>query len=85
LPHYAGAAPYFYSHAGIGELEEIVQGGVTGLLFESGDSEGLASKMRQLWEDPELCCCLGAAGREKAMREYSEDVYFKRLMEVNAY
>lgn len=66
----------------IGGLPEIVDDGVTGLLFEPGNVEELAIKMRLLWENPELCRRMGRAGREKVMREYSEDRYYRRLMAV---
>jgi glycosyltransferase involved in cell wall biosynthesis len=66
----------------IGGLPEIVEDGVTGLLFEPGNSEDLANKMKLLWHNPSLCNKMGQAGREKAIREYSEDAYYKRLMKV---
>lgn len=65
-----------------GGLSEIVDEGVTGLFFEPGNSEDLANKMKLLWGNPKLCRQMGRAGREKAIREYSEDVYYRRLMAV---
>jgi len=64
----------------MGGLKEIVDHGVTGFLVEPGDATELASKMKILWNDRKLCQRLGAAGREKAAREYSEAAYYKRLM-----
>ncbi len=64
----------------IGGLPEIVEDGVTGLLSEPGNAEDLAVKMRRLWDSPELCRRMGQAGREKAIREYSPDRYYERLM-----
>lgn len=66
----------------IGGLPEIVEDGVTGLLVEPGNAEDLAEKIRYLWRRPELCRQMGAAGREKALREYSPDKYYERLMGV---
>jgi len=65
-----------------GGLPEIVEDVVTGFLFEPGNAEELADKMKLLWESPNLCQEMGQAGREKAIREYSEDVYYERLMAV---
>ncbi len=65
-----------------GALPELVEDGVTGFLFEPGNTEDLADKMKLLWENPELCKKMGQAGREKAIREYSEDVFYERLMAV---
>jgi glycosyltransferase involved in cell wall biosynthesis len=66
----------------IGGLPEIVDDGVTGLLFEPGNVEDLTSKIKMLWETPDLCRQMGQAGREKVMREYNDDVYYKRLVAV---
>ena len=66
----------------IGGLSEIVEDGITGLLFEPGNSEQLADKIRYLWDRPDLCQKMGQAGREKALREYSPDHYYERLMAV---
>lgn len=64
----------------IGGLPELVDDDVTGLLFEPGNPEDLADKMKQLWENPNLCRKMGQAGREKSIREYSEDIYYERLI-----
>jgi glycosyltransferase involved in cell wall biosynthesis len=66
----------------IGGLPEIVEDGITGLLFEPGNAEDLANKLRFLWENPELCRQMGKAGREKVALQYSQNVYYKNLMEV---
>ena len=64
----------------IGGLPELVEDGVTGLLFEPGNSEELSSKMKHLWDNPDLCKKMGQAGREKAIREYNKNIYYKRLI-----
>ncbi|MBW2647985.1 MAG: glycosyltransferase family 4 protein [Deltaproteobacteria bacterium] len=66
----------------IGGLPEIVEDGETGLLFEPGDTEELAGKIRFLWERPELCRKMGKAGREKVIKEFSPEKYYQRLMAV---
>ena len=66
----------------IGGLPEIVQDGVTGLLFEPGNAEDLAKSARVLWDNPELCRKLGLAGREWVVRECRDEVHFQRLMSV---
>jgi glycosyltransferase involved in cell wall biosynthesis len=67
----------------IGGLPEIVDDGVTGMLFEPGDSRGLAEIIRHLWSRPDLVRQMGHAGKEKAQREYSPERYYHRLL--NAY
>jgi glycosyltransferase involved in cell wall biosynthesis len=66
----------------IGGLEEIVSDEVTGLLFEPGDADDLAEKIRYLWNHPELCRKMGQAGRERALREYGPQKFYERLMAV---
>jgi len=64
----------------IGGIPEIVDDGETGLLFAPGDTEDLAAKVRYLWGNPDLCRQMGQAGREKALREYSAESYYERLI-----
>ena len=66
----------------IGGLPEIVSDGVTGSLFEPGNPLALRNELRRLWDDPEICHRMGIAGRQKAMREYAENVYCKNLVAV---
>lgn len=64
----------------IGGLPEIVEDWVTGLLFDPGNSNDLADKIRYLWGNPDICLKMGQAGREKALREYTPDRYYGKLM-----
>jgi glycosyltransferase involved in cell wall biosynthesis len=66
----------------IGAIPEIVDDGVTGLLFEPGNAEELADKIDYLWNRPDLCRNMGEAGREKALKEYSEEKFYDRLMAI---
>jgi glycosyltransferase involved in cell wall biosynthesis len=66
----------------IGGIPEIVEDGITGLLFEPGNADDLGKKIEYLWDQPELCKKMGAAGRQKASKEYSADVYYNRLMSL---
>ncbi|HEC99028.1 MAG TPA: glycosyltransferase family 1 protein [Proteobacteria bacterium] len=66
----------------IGALAEIVEDGVTGLLFEPGNAEDLAEKIDYLWNRPALCAEMGHAGLQKARKEYSEERYYERLMDI---
>lgn len=64
----------------IGALPEVVDHGVTGYLVEPGNVEELANMINLLWKDPALCSQMGNAGRRKVLREYSEDMYYEKLM-----
>lgn len=64
----------------IGALVDLVDDGTTGLLFETGNVDDLAEKLLAVWNDPDLCRSLGAAGRIDVQRELSEDACFQRLV-----
>lgn len=68
--------------AQVGGLADLVDDGVTGLLFEPGNATDLADKLKRLWHDRRLCRRLGVAGREKIFRLCAKDIYFKRLMSI---
>jgi glycosyltransferase involved in cell wall biosynthesis len=44
---------------------EIIEDGASGILVESGDSEGLADAILRLLENPSLANQMGCAGRER--------------------
>lgn len=66
----------------IGGLPHVVDDGITGCLFDPGSPEALVKDVRRLWEAPHLCDRMGRAGREKVMREYSQDKFYHNLMAV---
>jgi N-acetylglucosaminyldiphosphoundecaprenol N-acetyl-beta-D-mannosaminyltransferase len=66
----------------IGGLPEIVEEGVTGLLYEPGNPADLADKISRLWSDGALGARLAAAGREKASGLCGAETLYKRLMRV---
>jgi glycosyltransferase involved in cell wall biosynthesis len=51
-------------------IPELVEDGVTGLLVPPGDPGALARALERLAGDPELRRRLGAAGRQKVVREF---------------
>ena len=64
----------------IGGLGELVEDGITGLLFEPGNSDELAEKTDYLWHRPDLCRQMGHAGRERILQSYAPQQYYDRLM-----
>lgn len=66
----------------IGALPELLRDGETGFLFEAGDPRDLAAKIRLLWDDADRARRMGAAGRERALKEFNEDTHFRRLAAV---
>ncbi len=66
--------------AGHGALPEIVEDGVSGLLFRPGDTADLAAKMDALWSAPALRGTMGTSARNCVAGRFDADAYFSRLM-----
>lgn len=66
----------------LGGLPEVVEDGVSGLCVPPKDACALAGAMAELWKAPGRCAAMGEAGRTKALREYSADIYYERLTAV---
>jgi len=65
-----------------GGLQEIIDHGQNGFLFEKGNAAELADIITRLWGNSVLIKQLGETGRERAMRDYNEDVYYSRLNRI---
>jgi len=61
--------------------KDIVQDGVTGLLFEPGNVDELAACMKRLQENPDFAVQLGKAGRARCEQEYSPEAGYRRMQE----
>jgi glycosyltransferase involved in cell wall biosynthesis len=66
---------------GIPRLRQIVADSREGLLYEPGSTEGLARALERL-TDPALRKSLGAAARERVVRDFSWDVHCRKLDEA---
>jgi hypothetical protein len=63
--------------SGVGGLPEVVQHERTGLIVRDGD---YARAVRRLLDNPQWAAELGAAGREKALRDFSVDTMVQRTL-----
>lgn len=61
----------------VGGISSLIEHGVNGLLFPSGDAQALANCLRQLLSDPNLCRRMGDRGHEIAHSQKNEAVYIK--------
>jgi len=63
---------------------ELLQDGINCLLVPPQDPSALCAAIERLWDDPELCARLGAAGRERVQREYGNEVWIAAIRAVAA-
>ncbi|MFA6562660.1 MAG: glycosyltransferase family 4 protein [Verrucomicrobiia bacterium] len=82
LEAYAMGKPVVASR--IGAIAEMVEEGVTGLLFEPGQPADLARKIRQLIEQPERVIELGRAARARFEHRFSAAANYQQLMDIYA-
>jgi glycosyltransferase involved in cell wall biosynthesis len=54
-----------------GGVVEIVDDGVTGILYEQGDADGLRNAVAALLAEPQRARKLGNAARQHALRRFS--------------
>ena len=66
----------------IGGIPEQVEDGKTGFLFEMGNVQKLADKMRVLAKNSKLRRNMGREGRKKVEKEYSLDAHCAKLMKI---
>lgn len=67
-----------------GALSELVKEGQTGLLFQPGDSEDLAQKMRWAQDNPEAMQAMGNTARAEYEARYTSAINYRQLMAVYA-
>ncbi|MBE7369918.1 glycosyltransferase family 4 protein [Ramlibacter pallidus] len=63
---------------------EVVADGVDGLLVPARDGQALARAIATLQDDPALRARLGAAARQKVLREFDERIVIRRTLDVYA-
>jgi len=80
LEAYAMGKPVVGSR--IGSIAEVVQDGVTGLLFEPGQPEDLAQKIRQLTGQPDRLVEFGRAARRCFEDRFTKEINYHQLMDV---
>lgn len=69
--------------ARIGGIPEMIEDGINGLLFESGNIQELRAKLLLMaGMNDQRIMEMGKAAREKVEKEYSPAAHYERLMEV---
>lgn len=65
-----------------GGVLEIIEDNKTGLLFQSGDSFSLTSKIKKMYEDKELRKKLALNGQKKANECFDNEIQFDKLINI---
>lgn len=68
--------------ANSGATAELIQDGVTGLLYDPGNQDELAGKIQYLYENPEKRLELGAAARTWAIDRFTQKRYAKEVFDL---
>ena len=68
----------------LGSSGSIVNAGVTGEKFAPMDVEEMTDKVKKLYIDVERCRRYGQMGRQEALRLYSRESIYKKLMDIYA-
>ncbi|HJZ99815.1 MAG TPA: glycosyltransferase family 4 protein [Candidatus Solibacter sp.] len=66
----------------VGGNPELVQDGVTGMLFPAGSVDALAAKLRSVIDDAPLRARLAEAAECRAHREFAREVAARRMSEI---
>jgi glycosyltransferase involved in cell wall biosynthesis len=64
----------------IGQLTEIIENGVNGILAPPGDATALATALEQLWRSPLLRKHLGNSAQEKILQEHTWDKVVDKIL-----
>ena len=65
-----------------GAISSIIDDGITGFIVEKKNPQQLADRIQQLLSDADLRHSMGGAGRQKYEREYTLDVFEKRMVDI---
>jgi len=66
----------------IGGISELVDHGVNGLLFPSGDDRELAKQIKFLINHPHAIEQFGKAARKKAEAEFDPEIHFQKIYDI---
>ncbi|HIF00867.1 MAG TPA: glycosyltransferase family 1 protein [Planctomycetes bacterium] len=77
---FAAGTPVIASR--MGAMEELVDEGQTGFLFQPDNAKDLAEKLRQLWQQPDVQQQMRQAAREEYDNQYTAEPNYQRLIEI---
>lgn len=65
-----------------GGVPEIIEDGVTGLLFESLNSQSLGAALKRIFTDEKLRNRIARMGKEKARKEFDAKIQYQKVFQV---
>ncbi|MBD2296775.1 glycosyltransferase family 4 protein [Anabaena sphaerica FACHB-251] len=68
--------------SGIGQLVDLIEPGVNGILCPPGDAIALADALEKLWRSPELRQNLGQAARQKVLKYHTWDAIAQQILHI---
>jgi glycosyltransferase involved in cell wall biosynthesis len=68
--------------SGLGQVAEVIQTEVNGLLVPPGNAEALAAALRRLVSEPQLGPRLGVKARETVVSNHTWDLAARRVLEI---
>jgi glycosyltransferase involved in cell wall biosynthesis len=80
LESYAWGRPVIASD--VGSREELVEHGVTGLLYDDGDRDQLAHSIGFLFDRPDLIEKMGRAARSRVRQNHDPEQHLEKLFEL---
>lgn len=66
----------------IGQLTDLIDTGVNGILYPPGDAIALAEALETLWRSPILRRSLGQAARQKVMQNHTWDAIAQKILHI---
>jgi glycosyltransferase involved in cell wall biosynthesis len=66
----------------LGAMQEIVEEGRTGFLFQPGDCDDLARTVTRAWKDPAQMRHLGMQARSEYETKYTAAINYRQLIEI---
>ena len=68
--------------ANIGAIPELVDDGINGLLFKSGDVDDLTRKIDYLFNNKDKILKMGQAARKKVLENYNPEIHYEKILQA---
>ena len=66
----------------VGGIPEMVDHKISGFIYQYDNYRMLSSYIDKLWNDTSLVVKMGKNAKEKADREFNDEIFFEKLMQI---